>query len=82
VKFRASSTTSVCHGSINLSYSKFSSDRARMPHSGHLLTGHPANEQYVHDLRLRLGQQFAGVVSHFFRGHLSQILNFGLPSPN
>ncbi|MBZ5665632.1 MAG: efflux RND transporter permease subunit [Acidobacteriia bacterium] len=43
---------------------------------------HRPTEQYVHDLRLKLAQQFPGVTFAFLPADIvSQILNFGLPAP-
>jgi multidrug efflux pump subunit AcrB len=43
---------------------------------------HAPTEQYVHDLRLRLPREFPGVTFSFLPADMvSQILNFGLPSP-
>jgi multidrug efflux pump subunit AcrB len=47
-----------------------------------LKKGHRPTEAYVRDLRLRLPQQFPGVTFSFLPADMvSQILNFGLPSP-
>ncbi|MFZ0801302.1 MAG: efflux RND transporter permease subunit [Terriglobales bacterium] len=44
--------------------------------------GHRPTEQYIHDLRLRLPQEFPGVTFSFLPADIvSQILNFGLPAP-
>jgi CzcA family heavy metal efflux pump len=43
---------------------------------------HHPTEHYVHDLRLKLSKQFPGVTFAFLPADIvSQILNFGLPSP-
>jgi multidrug efflux pump subunit AcrB len=43
---------------------------------------HRPTAGYVHDLRLRLAQQFPGVQFYFLPADMvSQILNFGLPAP-
>jgi multidrug efflux pump subunit AcrB len=43
---------------------------------------HRPTEEYVHDLRMKLAQQFPGVTFAFLPADMvSQILNFGLPSP-
>ena len=43
---------------------------------------HHPTEGYVHDLRLKLSDQFPGVDFSFLPADIvSQILNFGLPSP-
>ncbi len=71
------------YSSINLSYSN---SAPTGPADADILVtltpGHRPTEEYVHDLRLRLGQQFAGVDFSFLPADIvSQILNFGLPSP-
>jgi multidrug efflux pump subunit AcrB len=44
--------------------------------------GHRPAEEYIHDLRLQLPQEFPGVTFYFLPADIvSQILNFGLPSP-
>jgi multidrug efflux pump subunit AcrB len=43
---------------------------------------HRPTEEYVHDLRMKLVQQFPGITFAFLPADMvSQILNFGLPSP-
>jgi multidrug efflux pump subunit AcrB len=43
---------------------------------------HRPTAQYIHDLRLRLPQEFPGVTFSFLPADIvSQILNFGLPAP-
>jgi len=43
---------------------------------------HRPTEEYVHDLRTRLGRDFPGVTFYFLPADMvSQILNFGLPAP-
>lgn len=43
---------------------------------------HAPTEKYVHDLRLRLPEEFPGVTFSFLPADIvSQILNFGLPAP-
>src|SRR5215469_7351183 len=43
---------------------------------------HKPTEEYVHDLRIRLNNEFPGVTFAFLPADIvSQILNFGLPSP-
>jgi multidrug efflux pump subunit AcrB len=71
------------YSSINLSYSN---SAPTGPADADILVtltpGHRPTEEYVHDLRLKLGQQFAGVDFSFLPADIvSQILNFGLPSP-
>jgi CzcA family heavy metal efflux pump len=47
-----------------------------------LAEGHRPTAGYVHDLRLRLARAFPGVAFSFLPADIvSQILNFGLPSP-
>jgi multidrug efflux pump subunit AcrB len=44
--------------------------------------GHRPTEKYIHDLRLKLPQEFPGVTFSFLPADIvSQILNFGLPAP-
>ena len=71
------------YSSINLSYSN---SAPTGPADADILVtltpGHRPTEEYVHDLRLKLGQQFPGVDFSFLPADIvSQILNFGLPSP-
>jgi len=43
---------------------------------------HRPTEEYVHDLRMKLAQEFPGVMFAFLPADIvSQILNFGLPAP-
>ena len=43
---------------------------------------HGSTEKYVHDLRIKLADEFPGVTFSFLPADIvSQILNFGLPSP-
>jgi multidrug efflux pump subunit AcrB len=43
---------------------------------------HRPTSQYVHDLRLKLGKEYPGVLFYFPPADIvSQILNFGLPAP-
>ncbi|HEV2523098.1 MAG TPA: efflux RND transporter permease subunit [Candidatus Acidoferrales bacterium] len=47
-----------------------------------LATKHHPTGQYIHDLRLKLAKEFPGVMFYFPPADIvSQILNFGLPSP-
>jgi CzcA family heavy metal efflux pump len=47
-----------------------------------LSEGHRPTAEYVHDLRLRLPQEFPGATFSFLPADIvSQILNFGLPAP-
>ncbi len=71
------------YSGINLSYSNSapvgSSDADVLVS---LKPGHQPTEKYVHDLRLRLPQEFPGVSFSFVPADIvSQILNFGLPAP-
>jgi len=71
------------YSSINLSYS---SSAPTGPADADILVtltpGHQPTEEYVHNLRLKLAQQFASVDFSFLPADIvSQILNFGLPSP-
>jgi multidrug efflux pump subunit AcrB len=44
--------------------------------------GHRPTEKYIHDLRLKLPEEFPGVTFSFLPADIvSQILNFGLPAP-
>jgi CzcA family heavy metal efflux pump len=71
------------YSSINLSYSN-SAPIGTMD-ADILVTlneHHRPTQQYVHDLRMQLAQQFPGVTFAFLPADMvSQILNFGLPSP-
>ncbi len=43
---------------------------------------HHSTDDYIHDLRIRLAQEFPGISFSFLPADIvSQILNFGLPSP-
>jgi CzcA family heavy metal efflux pump len=47
-----------------------------------LTENHGSTETYVHDLRMKLADEFPGVTFSFLPADIvSQILNFGLPSP-
>jgi multidrug efflux pump subunit AcrB len=47
-----------------------------------LAAKHRSTDQYIHDLRLRLTNEFPGVMFYFPPADIvSQILNFGLPAP-
>ncbi|MDR1990119.1 MAG: efflux RND transporter permease subunit [Acidobacteriaceae bacterium] len=47
-----------------------------------LSEGHKSTPKYVHDLRLRLNREMPGVMFSFLPADIvTQILNFGLPSP-
>jgi multidrug efflux pump subunit AcrB len=47
-----------------------------------LIGDHQPTAQYVHDLRIKLAREFPGVAFSFLPADIvSQILNFGLPSP-
>jgi len=71
------------YSSINLSYSTSApTGPADADIMVALVPGHRPTEQYVHDLRLRLADRFSGVDFSFLPADIvSQILNFGLPSP-
>ena len=71
------------YSSINLSYSN---SAPIGPGDADILVSlsekHRPTEEYVHDLRLKLAQQFPGVTFAFLPADIvSQILNFGLPAP-
>ncbi|MGH9502353.1 MAG: efflux RND transporter permease subunit [Terriglobales bacterium] len=71
------------YSSINLSYS---SSAPTGPADADILVtlsqDHRPTDEYVHDLRLKLADQFPGVNFSFLPADIvSQILNFGLPSP-
>ncbi|HEX3354276.1 MAG: efflux RND transporter permease subunit [Terriglobales bacterium] len=71
------------YSSINLSYSN---SAPTGPADADILVtltkDHRPTEGYVHDLRLKLAEQFPGVDFSFLPADIvSQILNFGLPSP-
>jgi multidrug efflux pump subunit AcrB len=71
------------YSSINLSYSTSApvgTEDADILVS--LKEGHAPTERYVHDLRMRLAEEFPGTTFSFLPADIiSQILNFGLPSP-
>lgn len=71
------------YSSINLSYSN--SAPIGTSDADILVTlneHHRSTEKYVHDLRMRLARRFPGVTFAFLPADMvSQILNFGLPSP-
>ena len=71
------------YSSINLSYS---TSAPTGPADADIMVAltpeHRPTEGYVHDLRLKLADQFPGVDFSFLPADIvSQILNFGLPSP-
>ena len=71
------------YSSINLSYS---TSAPIGPADADILVSlsahHEATAKYVHDLRMRLAREFPGVTFSFLSADIvSQILNFGLPSP-
>jgi len=76
-------TIGLPYSSINLSYSNSApvgSGDADVLVS--LKKDHRPTAQYVHDLRLRLPEEFPGVTFSFLPADIvSQILNFGLPAP-
>jgi len=71
------------YSSINLSYSTSApvgTEDADILVS--LKEGHAPTDRYVHDLRMRLAEEFPGTTFSFLPADIiSQILNFGLPSP-
>jgi len=71
------------YSSINLSYSTSApvgTEDADILVS--LKPDHSPTERYVHDLRMRLAEEFPGTTFSFLPADIiSQILNFGLPSP-
>jgi len=71
------------YSSINLSYSTSApTGPADADIMVALVPDHRPTEQYVHDLRLKLADQFPGIDFSFLPADIvSQILNFGLPSP-
>ena len=71
------------YSSINLSYSTSAPvGPADADIMVSLKKGHAPTDKYVHDLRLRLASDFPGVTFSFLPADIvSQILNFGLPSP-
>ncbi|MGA9965987.1 MAG: efflux RND transporter permease subunit [Terriglobales bacterium] len=76
-------TIGLPYSSINLSYSN---SAPIGPEDVDILVslsnGHRPTAQYVHDLRLRLPEEFPGVTFSFLPADIvSQILNFGLPAP-
>ncbi len=80
----ASSTTSVCliAASIFLTVTPHPSGPADADILVSLKKDHRPTAQYIHDLRLRLPQEFPGVTFSFLPADIvSQILNFGLPAP-
>ena len=73
----------VPYSGINLSYS---TSAPVGPADADILVSlsakHGSTDKYVHDLRLRLGQEFPGVTFSFLPADIvTQILNFGLPAP-
>jgi multidrug efflux pump subunit AcrB len=71
------------YSSINLSYSN---SAPIGPGDADILVTlsphHESTETYIHDLRFKLAQAFPGVTFSFLPADMvSQILNFGLPSP-
>jgi multidrug efflux pump subunit AcrB len=71
------------YSSINMSYSTSSPIG---PGDGDILVSlkqkHRPTAKYVHDLRIKLNQEYPGVTFAFLPADIvSQILNFGLPSP-
>jgi multidrug efflux pump subunit AcrB len=71
------------YSSINLSYTNSAPIGSADADIQVVLSAkHHPTADYVHDLRLRLAQQFPGVEFYFLPADMvSQILNFGLPAP-
>jgi multidrug efflux pump subunit AcrB len=71
------------YSSINLSYSNSAPiGPADADVLVSLKPGHRPTDEYVHDLRVRLGERFPGVTFAFLPADIvTQILNFGLPAP-
>jgi multidrug efflux pump subunit AcrB len=71
------------YSSINLSYSNSAPiGTGDADILAELSKDHHPTEKYVHDLRIRLAQDFPGVTFYFLPADIvSQILNFGLPAP-
>jgi multidrug efflux pump subunit AcrB len=71
------------YSSINLSYSNSAPiGTGDADILAELSRDHHPTEKYVHDLRIRLTQDFPGVTFYFLPADIvSQILNFGLPAP-
>jgi CzcA family heavy metal efflux pump len=71
------------YSGINLSYSNSAPiGTADADIMVSLAEGHRPTAEYVHDLRLRLPEQFPGATFSFLPADIvSQILNFGLPAP-
>jgi CzcA family heavy metal efflux pump len=76
-------TIGLPYSSINLSYSNSAPiGPADVDILVSLKKDHRPTAQYVHDLRLRLPEEFPGVTFSFLPADIvSQILNFGLPAP-
>jgi len=76
-------TIGLPYSSINLSYSNSAPiGSGDVDILVSLTKEHRPTAQYVHDLRLRLPQEFPGVSFSFLPADIvSQILNFGLPAP-
>ena len=76
-------TIGLPYSSINLSYSNSAPiGTGDVDILVSLSKGHRPTAQYVHDLRLRLPEEFPGVTFAFLPADIvSQILNFGLPAP-
>jgi CzcA family heavy metal efflux pump len=76
-------TIGLPYSSINLSYSNSAPiGTGDVDILVSLSKEHRPTAQYVHDLRLRLPEEFPGVTFSFLPADIvSQILNFGLPAP-
>jgi multidrug efflux pump subunit AcrB len=73
----------IPYSGINLSYS---TSAPVGPADADILVSlapeHKSTDKYIHDLRMSLGEQFPGVTFSFLPADIvTQILNFGLPSP-
>src|SRR6202035_3429844 len=71
------------YSGINLSYSNSAPiGTADADIMVSLTNGHRPTAEYVHNLRLKLPEEFPGVIFSFLPADIvSQILNFGLPAP-
>jgi CzcA family heavy metal efflux pump len=76
-------TIGLPYSSINLSYSNSAPiGPGDVDILVSLVKEHRPTAEYVHDLRLRLPEEFPGVTFSFLPADIvSQILNFGLPAP-
>ncbi|MGD0514175.1 MAG: efflux RND transporter permease subunit [Terriglobales bacterium] len=76
-------TIGLPYSSINLSYSNSAPiGTGDVDILATLTKGHRPTADYIHNLRLKLPQEFPGVTFSFLPADIvSQILNFGLPAP-